>query len=294
MSKELGMIHTVNSNFVVDTNSATTVVGNIDLARQLTKQLERMCRQGNYYKVVGVDMVLDTVGTVGGGQISGHLRYYAPTRGRCAAYRQAFRQMAELMKTQGISMGKNSQYDFRVALSNDSGAFTNQASLDGTNGLIFKHNTTPNPDIEILANYNKSVQPSNDKAAGDLFPAGLATVLSGSGRPDFVLNDEAMYNGTVDFASDDYEKIPFTVSYTPDTTDITTAFQWRPDPALFLAVLTGQFDIYIEEVELDGGASGLNLRVATYVAGWKSIMGSPDRKRKSGAAKSATGGGRKK
>jgi hypothetical protein len=57
--------------------------------------------------------------------------------------------------------------------------------------------------------------------------------------------------------------------------------QWRPDPALFLAVMCGQLQCVVEEVNFDGGATALELNIAVMVSGWKSIMGSPDRKRKS-------------
>jgi len=75
------------------------------------------------------------------------------------------------------------------------------------------------------------------------------------------------------------------LSWTPDSSDIATNFQWRPDPALFLAVLCGQMQVVIEEVNLDGGAAGVNINMATMVSGWKSIMGNPDKKRSSRGSK---------
>ncbi len=89
-------------------------------------------------------------------------------------------------------------------------------------------------------------------------------------------------------ANVNWEYIPFTLTWTPDTTDLTTVWQWRPDPALFLAVMTGQFQVYVEEVNLDGTAPGLELNMAFMVSGWKSIMGDPSKK-KSRSRKSKKG-----
>ena len=57
-------------------------------------------------------------------------------------------------------------------------------------------------------------------------------------------------------------------------------FQWRPDPALYLAVMCGAFDIIFNEVDVTG-ATEVDLEINVMVAGWKSIMGNPDRKRRS-------------
>ena len=70
--------------------------------------------------------------------VSGYIRYYTPTRGRCAAFRHAFKSCADLMESQGIPMRLNAGYDFRpglssnVSLQND---LKNQATLDGVTGL---------------------------------------------------------------------------------------------------------------------------------------------------------------
>ena len=112
MAKSLGQIHTVNVSDNI--TSAPGPRTNIDLPGLLTNQLNHMVRAGNYMKVVGIDMGLATGGTTGGGQLTGHIRYYAPTRGRCEAFKGAFRDMANVMKAQGISMRDNMQYDFRA------------------------------------------------------------------------------------------------------------------------------------------------------------------------------------
>ena len=136
MAKELGQIHSVNHRLVVTASGDNFY---IDLAGELTKQLQTLVRCGTYHKLVGVDMNITTVGTLGGGQITGSILYYAPTKGRCDAFRAAFKSMKTIMKNQGIDMHENKMYDFRATL-NDSPtsnptAFPNQATLDGGTGL---------------------------------------------------------------------------------------------------------------------------------------------------------------
>lgn len=295
MAKSLGQIHTVNvrETGITNTGSPQNLMY-IDLPGQLTQQLQTMVRAGTYHKVVGIDMSLDTTGTLGGGQVSGFIRYYAPTKGRCEAFRSAFKAMKEQMKTQGVSTITNPMYDFRAPLnefvhgSAGSGPtpFPNQATLDGTNGLAL--NNSAFPGASIFGVHNESVRPQFTAAAGDLYTPGFDTLLQGSGGTDFVLNDVVAYEGDRNVASTEYETIPFTLTWTPDTTDLVTVFQWRPDPALFLAVLCGQMSVVVEEVNLDGGAAGLNLNVAVMVSGWKSIMGNPERKRSKKSSKKSS------
>lgn len=279
-AKSLGQIHTVNNFYPV---SASGDLMNIDLPGQLTDQLQRMVRQGNYFKVVGIDMTLDTVGVIGGGQVSGFIRYYAPTKGRCEAFRGAFASMREVMKTQGISMRDNKLYDFKCPINEATAStvFPNRATLDGANGLALRNDT--NQGASIFHVHNASVRPTYTGTTGDLFDSGFDTLLQpAAGGTDFVLNDAVPYSGNHNEASLNYEEIPFMLSWTPDTTDIATSLEWRPDPALFLAVLCGQMQVRVEEVNLDGGAGAVNLKVATMVSGWKSIMGNPETKTRRG------------
>ncbi len=286
MAKSLGLIHTVN--FSDSITSAPGPRTNIDLPGALTAQLQQMVRCGNYMKVVGLDMGLATGGTQGGGQITGHIRYYAPTRGRCEAFKGAFKAMANVMKMQGISMRDNKQYDFRAPLNDHQDAnnvFANNATLDGGTRLCL--NNTTDAGASIFGVHNESVQPTNAAtAAGDLFDSGFDTLIqSAAGGTDFVLNDTAIWSGNSDFAQTDYQTIPFMLTWTPDSTDLVTNFQWRPDPALYLAVLCGQMQVYIEEVNFDGEADEIELEIAVHVAGWKSIMGNPDKKRRKGTSR---------
>lgn len=283
MAKSLGQIHVVNNQMQI---TGTGNRFNIDCPGQLTQQLQTLVRAGTYHKVVGIDMTLSTAGTIGGGQVTGEIRYFAPTHGRCQAFRGAFQSMKEIMKTQGISMHENKMYDFKAPLNDFAGAnlksgpFPNNATLDGVQPLAL-HNAGV-PGASIFDVHNRSVQPQFAGATGDLFTPGFDTILQNSATgTDFVLNDTVPYQGSRDVASIEFESIPFSLSYTPDSTDLTLNMEWRPDPALFLAVLSGQLQVVIDEVNFDGGATALELNIATMVSGWKSIMSSPSTTRRS-------------
>ena len=76
MPKELGQIHTVNFYNVLDPNDADSLICNYDVSGELCSQLSRMVRQGNFFKLVGLDMSLSSTTTLGGGQLSGYIRYF--------------------------------------------------------------------------------------------------------------------------------------------------------------------------------------------------------------------------
>jgi len=284
MAKSLGQIHTVNYTQAIGSVSPPSAQNAIlvDLPGQLTKQLQTIVRAGTYHKCVGIDMTLDTVGTLGGGQISGFIRYYAPTKGRCEAFRSAFKAMKEQMKNQGVATQTNPLYDFKAPLNEFvhlSGQMENQATLDGATGLALFNQAVPGSSIFDV--HNRNVQPTFTGAAGDMFQPGFNTLLQPSSGTDFVINDTVPFTGDRNSASTEYETIPFMLSWTPDTTDIAVQWNWRPDPALFLAILCGQMSVVVEEVNLDGGASQVNLNIAVMVSGWKSIMGDPSKARRS-------------
>lgn len=110
------MIHSTEYNYSVsNANNNSLLQGTVDLPLELSDQLQRLIRQGNFFKVVGIDFQLSPfAGSTG--SVTGYLRYFAPTRGRCAAYRQAFKAMADLMKTQGISMRDNANSEVIVGI----------------------------------------------------------------------------------------------------------------------------------------------------------------------------------
>ncbi len=272
MPKSLGQIHTVNWETVV---SNTTERDQIDLSGQLSQQLQHHVRQGNYFKVVGIDMrMTENGGNLGGGQVTGFLDYYIPTRGRCEAYRGAFAAMRNSMKTQGIPMSKNSAYDFRCNIANETyvNALKNAATLDGSKSLVLESNATAQSVFHV---HNESLDPLQEGAPN--FPAGFGVYGS---TTDFVLNEgDIGYTGNSNFASSEFESIPFQLSFTPESTDISVSLQWRPDPALYIAIMCGLIRVRIDELDFDGDADAAKLTIAVHVAGWKSIMGSPDARR---------------
>lgn len=284
-SKELGMLHSVTFSQNLGPISST-VTYNHDLAGQLTEQLQRMVRQGNFFKIAGIDIGLQVSAasstTSLAATVSGNLRYYAPTRGRCAAYRGAFKAMAEAMKVQGITMRDNKFYDFRVPLRDTSlyanaVPFANGASFNGVDELAM-NKVAPNG---VFSVHNESVQPVQNTAT---FSEGFG--VFGNAGNDFVLNENQQgYQGNEMIADDEFEEIPFQLSFDNSTTQAnasTLTWQWRPDPALYLAIMAGQFELEIEDCQIEsGGADPQVALVVNYsVAGWKSIMGEPGKKRR--------------
>lgn len=289
-SKELGMLHSVNFQQNIATGSTETF--NHDLAGQLTEQLQRMVRQGQYFKVAGIDIGLSVAGSSAtsnlAATVAGKLRYYAPTRGRCAAYRDAFKTMAEAMKGQGISMRDNAFYDFRVPLRDTSlyanaVPFANGATFNGVDELAM-NKAAPNGVFQV---HNESVQPVQTSAT---FSDGFG--VYGSAGNSWVLNASTQgYQGNHMIADDEFEEIPFQLSadFNSNQTNISTlTWQWRPDPALYLAILAGQFEMEFEDVVIEGTGGVVEVSVTYSVAGWKSIMGNPDRKRKSRSRRSTS------
>ena len=288
MAKSLGQIHTINQTKLVPVATGSNTKYLVDLAGELSSQLQTMVRQGNYFKVVGIDLTVEEQGgSGGGGSISGELRYYAPTRGRCQAYKNAYHAVRRGMELQGINIRGNRNYDFRVPVTPigdyiDGADFLNQATIDGTNGLCLTGASQNNDDIFEV--YNRNIQPTQGTVT---FDPGFGLPGGASPTPvDFVLNEGEIFDGSMmRKAQETLESIPFQLTYNPtavagDNASVWT-IEWRPDPALYLAVMCGLFEVYIEEIDGDNGATALNIHMAIHVSGWKSIMGNPDKKRRS-------------
>lgn len=288
MAKQLGQIHTCN--FL----AGPAVQGNvhlIDLPSILSDQLQTMVRQGQYFKVVGIDMdVTDGGGALAAGSISGELRYYAPTRGRCEAYKNAYRAVRKGMELQGINIRGNRNYDFRVPAGPftryiNSAAFLNAATIDGTTELCLFGAADASDDI--YGQYNANIQPSQTATVN--FNEGFGLPGAAGTTTDFVLNEGEIFDPSLTRqAAGGFESIPFQIAFDAEKTAF--EMEWRPDPALYLAVLHGMFELHLNQVD-DSGGVGLNVNVAIHVAGWKSIMGNPGKKK---SKKSKSNGGRKK
>lgn len=281
MAKSLGKIH--NVNFRAGPFTTVNTIYRLDLPGQLTEQLQRLVRCGTYHKLVGLDLTAEFAGlsTTDTVTCSGRIRYFTPTKGRCEAFRGAFRSMANVMKSQGVSMRDNKMYDFRVPLSSPTAlnTFANGATLDGTNGLALVHSSVSG--ASVFGVHNEGVQPVSTTSAGDVFTSGFDTILQGSGGTDFVLNDALPFTGSPDYASEQYEEIPFSLAYVPPAAgqggEVAT-WQFRADPALYVAVMCGQMEIIVDELSLGPGTTSVTFEVSALVSGWKSIMGNPDRK----------------
>ncbi len=276
-AKNLGQIHTCNYSLGPITSDSDKFL--LDLPQELSSQLNRMIRQSHYFKVVGIDMnVTDASIGDAGGQITGWLKYYAPTKGRCRAWNNAFKAMKTAMKLQGISTTANTQYDFRTVLQplaefNNGTDIKNVASLTGSNELVLSSPDSGTPEnTKVFDVYNAGVKPQQFQDATIDFTSGFNTMGVQSSPTDFVRQDAKMWSGNPNAADEQFEKIPFQLSYTPGSTDVAFTLEWRPDPALYVAVMTGQFVVEIDEIDLDTGTDDLNLEVSIMVAGWKSIL----------------------
>jgi hypothetical protein len=188
--------------------------------------------------------------------------------------------MRNAMKTQGISMSQNSAYDFRVNLTDQTfvDPLVNAATLDGSRDLTLEDNGLAS---SIFYTHNRSVEPLQQGSPN--FSPGFGVYGS---TTDFVTNEgDIGFTGNSNYASSEFESIPFQLSYSPDSSDISATLQWRPDPALYIAVMCGLFRVRIDELDFDGDADSLKCTIAVHVAGWKSIMGNPDKKRRRSSGK---------
>ena len=272
-AKELGMIHNVNFTTRVTDGDTTSTL--LDVSGQLSQQLQLLIRKGNYFKIAGIDMTLHGVGSATGGTVQGLLQYYAPTSGRCEAYRAAFKAMAEAMKVKGISMTDNKFYDFKCS-TRDSSQLTNDlsncASFGG--GVELALNVVPDGVFQV---HNSGVQPQQATAT---FSTGFG--VFGSAGEDFVVNEgQSGFTGTDGMVADEeFEEIGFAISFDQDgATGGNLQLQWRPDPALYLAVMTGMFELTLDNVEVSG-ATQVDIETSIMIAGWKSIMGKQKRSKR--------------
>jgi len=293
MPKSLGQIHTVSFNY--ENAAANTGINHAhlcDVSGKLTEQFNRQIRQMCNYKIVGIDLVAqlpelfpfeaDTV------VCKGRLRYMQPTKGRCDAMRAAYQQLRAQMKTRGIDPSDNRGFDFRVLPRNaanyptnimfDTVALTNNTSFSGSAPLAMIDNVVPA--YEVFTTYNNNVQPV---VTSQTFSSGLA--VDGVTGNDFVVNEGIISQGNPKFADTEMEEIPFELAY-DSTARRVTQLNWRPDPALYLSVMTGQIEIVIDECTATGASGtseipGLEIDCAIHVAGWKSFVRGPSSRSRS-------------
>lgn len=305
MPKSLGQIHTVSHEFAnVNYSLASDNRLLIDLPGELTKQLQHMVRMMSSFKVVGVDMTYGPAVNSHGisCSMSGQLKYFAPTAGRVQALQNAYKAVRRMMKLSGVQPQHAITYDFRPIIQNpadfeNAADIVNQACVED-NGLATCLANGPGSS-NIFGLYNQGILPRDTIGVATFFEEGFDIGLrSNVAGADWTLNEKVLLSSTTPLASEDYEVIPFELSYSaPDTpagiTQVSSSavWNWRPDPALYLSVLTGQIVIHIEEstaVDEDGipAPDATQLDVAVHVAGWKSILGSRKKRRSKKGKKS--------
>lgn len=283
MPKSLGQIHTANFEY-----SGTVTAGDrllVDTNAILSEQLQHLVRHGVYDKCVGMDLNVTEFGGSGGGvSVSGELRYFTPTKGRCEAFKHAFQAVRTAMKTQGVNTMGNRNYDFRCPMDDlgdyiNGTGFKSAATYDGTNALSLVSATVSNGVFNV---WNANIEPLQDTTPTFSKGFGVAGSTDMGEATDFVIQEGELYEGTTaPIASGQMESIPFQIIWEPGSADnfATGTFQFRPDPALYVAILTGQVEIYIDEIETHDEAADIKIELAVYIAGWKSIMGNHGRKR---------------
>ena len=167
-------------------------------------------------------------------------------------------------------MSDNKMYDFRCGLSDATGVVQNNATLDGNFGIMLDSVSSKR---SVFGVHNEGVVPTFGGTTAELFETGFDTILqSGGTATDFVLNEVVPFTGSSLTADTELETIPFSLSWTPNSTDMTVDFQWRPDPALYLAIMAGLVEVEYTQVDLDSSAPDLVVNIAFTISGWKSIM----------------------
>lgn len=269
MAKELGQIHNVRYELQ---NMAAGDLGIIDLPGQLSKQLQHRVRMLNNFKVVGIDMAI-----TGSGQstVAGTIRYFSPTKGRVEAILKAWEACKDMLKLNGVEYWNNLNYDFRPIMRDPAvytlnGAlgslFLNQASLESVGGVpgALTLITPPAGYKSVFATYNEGIQPA--QTAVVQFSTGFNTIETGTAG-DMVLNEGEYLQSWVPDASEELEVIPFQLSIDTVNDESSATFQWRPDPALYLSVLTGQMEVFCDI----SSEPLVDLDMTIMVAGWTSI-----------------------
>ncbi len=257
----------------------------LDLSGELTSQLQHMVRcGGGIFKAVGIDMTIDpSVSTDEekyGCTVSGRLLYFAPTAGRCSAMREGWEATKRALKLQGINYRSNKNYDWRPLITSglsNAADFKNAASLEVVSGTpqplyIYDQSETT---LGIFENWNNSV--SNQNVGTPEFSVGW-NIMQNTVQQDYVLQEgQYLKAGGRKLASEEYEQIPFQLSYNSDSGITSSTFQWRPDPMLYQAILSGQIILQVDNAVFDAvedtQSPVVTLRTAVYVSGWKSLMG---------------------
>lgn len=296
-----GMIHTVSYNWSEVEQGAYAV---FDLSKQLTQKLQKMVRQGSIFKIVGIDIntLVDASGTRNESGVSGVMRYFTPTKGRCDAWRSVFLATQKWRKAQGVPPNYN--YDFRLgfdagtvgASKVDFGAeISNQAWLEyyaddsteaSPQGLFLINSLSADSQQSIFDVHNLGIE-MNDGASAPSFGQGWTPYSPFQSADekidmDFVKNEEALLvtnpNGP-EYASLSADYFSFGVYATQDDDNghATVPFMWRPVSNEYLPSMCGLFEMQVTDTIQEDDIQ--TLIVTFYVAGWSSILRRRGRKK---------------
>lgn len=287
----MGLIHTPTYKLEAGTAMVNGFPCLLDLSSEITRSNNRMCKQMSNFKIQGITIQVDPDEGGSGilGQdgtyvtVKGRLRYLKPTRGRIAALKKGRAAWFNARKSDGLTWNKHQ--DFRItpqsitAYTNMLNGVDNQtfpsipniSTLNGSTGLACFANSGSG--FELFTNHNDGLL-SYSQSTANLFDEGLTTRLDTvAGDTDFTRNEEILITDTANHASDDYEYIPFSCSYS-DAGQITN-WSWTPSPNQYLSVLCGWFEILLDEIDTDAdsdlNSEILDLEIQFIVSGWSSI-----------------------
>jgi len=263
-----------------------------DLSRDLTLKMQNMVRQGQIFKLVGIDVGLENNPDTAAGSVSGSFHYYTPTKGRCDAWRKAFSAVMKWRKIQGIS--PNFNYDFRVGIDaaldyenyggTHYGSIANQAwiELDAESdplGLYLEDSGTVESKQSIFDVWNIGI-PIN--TATPDFGQGWHPYLPVSGdnseEMDFVKHEFALLKTNPrgpQQARAEFDEIPFMVAYTqgyPTGYVDATNFKWRPTAGEYLPIMNGLLYGHMKDVSNFDDEATVEITVSFHISGWYPIL----------------------
>lgn len=191
MPKSLGQIHTINRSLAID-QDYTDRPFIVESSQELTSQLGHMIRSGQTFKLVGIDMALkgfpNNEESGIGGQISGRIAFYSPTRGRVSAWKSAYWAVRNAMKLNGIK--PNKMYDFRVPMMptaeyENGNSVRNIASADGVSGQFCLTNPVSPLDKGVFPIHNQQLNPKviSQSQLEDSFTSGFGLYDVNSSAP---------------------------------------------------------------------------------------------------------------
>lgn len=293
-----GMLHTLSYGVGFDADLGNGEVAILDLSAELTRKMQRMVRQGQIFKLVGIDMAMQDKTDNEDGQATGYFQYMLPTKGRCDAWRTAFFAVQKWRKIQGIPANYN--YDFRIGFNdvyNDPTGYSlqtrrapfgtgddagqtipNQAFLEiasnGDGQGLCMISPTANSATSIFDVHNLGIE-YNDGATAPSFGYGWTPYFPTSNVQDmdFVINEHALLVTNPkgpQYASLIPDTIPWSVAYADKSTDgAVQTWKWRPVTGEYVPIMLGLLELHVDDVS---NADKMSIIINIHLAGWKPIL----------------------